>query len=217
MTITVYNIRAVADGAEAEISLEIRSGEQSQTIKGTVSAFMLGELGFGSRIGTIFEIDRKTCDAVLRSMKLHAAIKKGIALLGFSRNTKKSLIRKLTGKGYPADIAEEAAEFLAAHGYIREHDDAEIYAETLANRKLYGKNRIKKELFAKGFESDAIRDALETLDVDFAEICAKRLKNMGGIAVFEEKEAKNKIMASLMRYGFSYDDIKNAKELLRDE
>ena len=40
---------------------------------------------------------------------------------------------------------------------------------------------------------------------------------MGGIAVFEEKEAKNKIMASLMRYGFSYDDIKNAKELLRDE
>lgn len=217
MNITVYNIRAVADGAEAEISLEIRCGEQTQTIKGTVSASMLGELGFGSRLGTIFSIDRKTCDAVLRSMKLHAAIKKGISLLGFSRNTKRSLKQKLCRKGYPADIAEEAAEFLVLRGYIKEHDDAEIYAENLANRKFYGKNRIKKELFAKGFASDAISFALESLDVDFAEICAKRLKNMGGIAVFEEKEAKNKVLASLMRYGFSYEDIKNAAELLRDE
>ena len=31
------------------------------------------------------------------------------------------------------------------------------------------------------------------------------------------KESKNKINSSLNRYGFSYDDIKNAKELLRDE
>ena len=217
MNITVYGIRAVADGAEAEISIELRSGEQTQTIKGLVSASMLGELGFGSHIGTIFEIDRKTCDAVLRSMKLHSAIKKGISLLGYSKSTKRAMKQKLTRKGYPADIAEEAAEFLALRGYIREYDDAEIYAENLANRKFYGKNRIKKELFAKGFESDAISSALDTLDVDFAEICAKRLKNMGGIAVFEQKEAKNKIIASLMRYGFSYDDIKNAKELLRDE
>ena len=100
---------------------------------------------------------------------------------------------------------------------ISEHTDAELLAESLAERKLYGKNRIKKELFAKGFEADAIRDAMESLDVDFAEICAKRVKNMGGIAVFEEKETKSKAMASLMRYGFSYDDVREAVEFLKNE
>jgi hypothetical protein len=74
MTITVYQIRAASGGAEAEISMEIRSGEQTQTIKGAVSAAMLSDLGFGSRMGTVFEIDRATCDAVLRCMKLNAAI-----------------------------------------------------------------------------------------------------------------------------------------------
>ena len=217
MTITVYQIRAACGGAEAEISMEIRSGEQTQTIKGTVSAAMLGDLGFGSRMGTVFEIDRATCDAVLRCMKMNAAIKKGTALLGFSRNTKKSLKQKLVAKGYPADIAEEAAIYLAERGYISEHSDAELLAQSLATRKLYGKNRIKKELFSKGFEAEAIRDAMETLDVDFAEICAKRLKNMGGIALFEEKESRSKMMASLLRYGFSYDDVREALDLLKGE
>lgn len=217
MTITVYQIRAASGGAEAEISMEIRSGEQTQTIKGAVSAAMLGDLGFGSRMGTVFEIDRATCDAVLRCMKLNSAIKKGASLLGFSRNTKKSLKQKLTAKGYPADIAEEAAAYLADRGYISEHSDAELLAQSLATRKLYGKNRIKKELFSKGFEAEAIRDAMEALDVDFAEICAKRLKNMGGIALFEEKESRSKMMASLLRYGFSYDDVRAAVDLLKEE
>ncbi len=214
MTITVYQIRAAAGGAEAEISLEIRSGEESQTIKGTVSAAMLSELGFASRMGTIFEIDRMICDAVLRSMKLQAAIKKGMNLLGFSRNTKKSLKRKLMQKGYPADIAEEAVLFLAEHGYIREHTEAELFAKTLAERKHYGRNRIKKELFAKGFESDVIRETMDTLEADFAEICAKRLKTMGGKALFEDRDRKNKTVAALMRYGFSYEDIKEAWDYL---
>lgn len=217
MTITVYNIRAVSDGAEAEISLKLRSGEKTQIIKGAVSAAMLGEMGFGSRLGTIFEIDRPTCDLLLRYMKLNSAIKKGTALLGFSRNTKKSLKNKLTQRGYPADIAEEAAEYLAVHGYISEHTDAELLAESLAERKLYGKNRIKKELYAKGFEADAIRDAMDALEADFAEICVKRIKNMGGTPVFEEKETRSKAMASLMRYGFSYDDVREAMDILKGE
>ena len=217
MTITVYDIRAVSDGSEAEISLEIRSGENTQQIKGKISAVMLSELSFASRLGTIFEIDRKTCDAVLRSMKLHAAIKKGISLLGFSRNTAKSMKIKLTQRGYPSDIAEEAAVYLASHGYIRENTDAELLAEMLAERKLYGKNRIKKELYAKGFEAESISFALDGLDVDFAEICAKRIKNMGGTSIFEEKATKSKAMAALMRYGFSYDDVRGAMDILKGE
>ncbi len=217
MTVTVYNIRAVADGSEAEISMEIQSGENRQVIKGTVSAMMLSELGFASRIGTIFEIDRMTCEAVIRCIKLQTAIKKGMSLLAFARNTKRGLKQKLIRKGCPAELAEEAVDFLADHGYIRENDDAILFAENLAEKKLYGRSRIKKELFVKGFAPDVISETMDSLEADFAEICAKRIKMMGNLAVFAEKESKSKAMASLMRYGFSYADVKDALELLQDE
>ncbi len=217
MTITVENIRAVSGGEEAEITLAIRSGEESQIIKGSVSAAQLAELHFASRLGMCFEIDRMTCDAVLRSMKLQSAIKKGASLLGFSRNTKRALKNKLIRKGYPADISEEAVIYLAEHGYIREENDAVLLAETLANRRHYGKNRIKKELFAKGFESDIIRETMEEMDVDFAEICMKRIETMGGVEIFSEAESKKKAMAALMRYGFSYEDMKEALAVLKEE
>ena len=34
---------------------------------------------------------------------------------------------------------------------------------------------------------------------------------------FEEKEKKSKAMASLMRYGFSYDDVREALDILKGE
>ncbi|MBQ8497402.1 MAG: regulatory protein RecX [Clostridia bacterium] len=215
MNICVYQIRAVADGAEAEISIEISNGgAETQHIKGKVSAAMLSDLALPASLNVPLPLDRNRCETVLRCMKLYAAIKKGIHLLGYAKNTPKSLQNKLKMKGYPADIAEEAVAYLVEKGYIRESDDAQIFAENLANRKLYGENRIRKEMFAKGFSSDVIRETMELLDTDFAEICAERIEKMGGLSLFKTLETKNKTVAALLRYGFSYEDIREAKDLL---
>lgn len=214
MNICVYQIRAVGDGAEAEIFIEISNGEETQHIKGKVSAAMLSDLALPSSMKTPVPLDRTRCEAVLRCMKLHAAIKKGIDLLGYAKNTAKALQNKLKMKGYPADIAEEAVDFLVEKGYIRESDDAQFFAENLATRKYYGPNRIRKEMFAKGFSADVIRETLDLLDVDFAEICAARIEKMGGLSLFETPERKNKTVAALLRYGFSYEDIRRARDIL---
>ena len=89
-----------------------------------------------------------------------------------------------------------------------------LFAENLAVRKHYGKNRIKKEMFAKGFSADIISETVSCIDVDFAEICAARIEKMGGISLFETPERKQKTVAALLRYGFSYEDIRDAKEML---
>ncbi len=217
MKISICSIRAVSDGAEAEISLEISNETDFQVIKGTVSAAMMAELGLPCFLTSPVSIDRYRCDEILRYMKLNAAIKKGIFLLGYAQNTARSLKTKLIRKGYPADIAEDAVEYLTLRGYIRESDEGMIYAENLANRKHYGKNRIKKEMFAKGFHADIIRETIENMETDFSEICAKRILAMGGASVFDSKEQKAKATAALLRYGFSYDDIKEAILLLKDE
>ena len=217
MKITITSLRAVADGAEIELTLMLDGGEEkTQSVKGRIATSFYMESGLPTTWTEPITIDRDKCDYLMYSMQKTSAIKKGIVFLEYAANTKKSLKMKLIRKGYPADIAEEAAEYLAEKGYIREDNDAARYAEILAERKLYGKSRIKKELFAKGFEGDVIACTMEELDVDFAEICAKRLAKSGGIALFSDPETKRKTTAALMRYGFSYDDIRDALDILRE-
>ena len=216
MKIRLCEIRAASGGAEAEIFLKISSddGARTQEIKGKISAEMLFQLGLPVTLKAPISLEKIRCDEILRCMKLHAAIQKGICFLGFAKNTAKSLKQKLRMKGYPEEIAEEAVRFLIEKGYLQERDDAELLAEHLANRKHYGENRIRKEMYAKGYDAGIIRETLEFLDADFTEICQKRIVSMGGMKIFETKEDKNKAISALLRYGFSYEDIRLAQKAL---
>lgn len=218
MEISIYNIRATAGGAEAEISVEISaSADAVQRLKGTISAEMLAELGLPSMLTSPILIDQARCDELMFCMQKTAAIKKGMSLLDYAQNTKKGLCDKLRRKGYSTEVAEAAADYLAEHGFINEQREAEFLVQTMAGRKLYGKNRIKRELFAKGFEQDVIRSAVENTEIDFGEVCIKRIRSLGGEELFESREKKAKTVAALMRYGFCYDDIKEALNRIREE
>ena len=217
MNISVYRILAVENGEAAEIFLELSNGRASQQIKGTVSAAMFAALGLPLSLKEPLSVDMERCEEILRCMKLYSAIKKGIYLLGYASNTARTLSRKLKTKGYPDDIAEEAVVYLKEKGYIRERDDAVLFAEHLARHKLYGKNRIRKEMFVKGFPDDVIRETLEIPEIDFSEICAKRIRAMGGCSTFDNTAEKNKAISALMRYGFSMHEIREAMVLLRNE
>ena len=216
MQISVYKILALGNGEEAEISLEVSNGRESQYIKGKVSASMLSSLRLPASLKQPILIEREQCEEILRSMKLYSAVRKGLDLLGYSKNTPKALLEKLKKRGYASDIAEEAVAFLVNKGYIREEDDAVQFAENLV-KKGYGKKRIKQELFRKGFSEDVLREALYFEDFDFSEACAKRIRSMGGVEIFETSEKRSKAIASLLRYGFSYEDIQEARKLLLDE
>lgn len=208
MTISVLSVRAASGGAEAEVRMEIADGDRVQHVGGTILAALFSETGLPWQIKTPLSIDKETCEHILFSIEVTSAIKKGLVFLDFSGYSAKRLRRKLTEKGFSGEAAKAAVEYLCSHGCINEERDAQMLAETLANRKLYGKNRIQRELFAKGFEEAVIRSALEVLDIDFAELCARRIASMGGLPCFEERAAKQKAIAALMRYGFSYDDIR---------
>jgi SOS response regulatory protein OraA/RecX len=56
---------------------------------------------------------------------------------------------------------------------------------------------------------------MEDDDIDFVLICAKRIEKMGGREIFADRDEKRKAIAALTRYGFSYDDIKDALKMKR--
>ena len=181
MEITVTEIRAMAGGAEAAVSVRICSGSAVQNLKGNLLAEMLMELGLPWEFTSPIAIDKNRCDELIFCIEKTAAIKKGLSLLEYAQNTAKTLKRKLMQKGYSAEAASAAVEYLLSHGFIHEKNDAQLFSETLAKRKLYGRNRIKKELYAKGFDGDVIKEVMASMeDEDFVEICAKRMDMMGG-------------------------------------
>ena len=58
--------------------------------------------------------------------------------------------------------------------------------------------------------SDVIREALENTEADFVQACTERISMMGGKEIFAEPRQKQKAISALLRYGYSYDDIREA-------
>lgn len=217
MRISILSLQKTVGGSETEFSVEITDGENLQTIQGSVLTDLLSEDFYPKHIEEPVLISREACDELIHCMEETKAIKKGIALLAYSGCTIKAMKRKLMLKGFSEETSTEAAIYLGSHGFIREERDASMLLQTLVQRKLYGENRIKKELFAKGFDEDVIRKVLGELDTDFSDICARRIARMGGIECFSDRLSRQKIVASLMRYGFSYEDIREAIQKLSEK
>ena len=210
LKISLYKINPVSGGEETELYTEISNEDNLERNKFIVSAEMFFELGLSLNAELPIDISREKYDEIIDLSEKNSAIKKGIYILSFSDNTKKGLAKKLVSKGFSRHSAEYASYFLAEAGYINEESSAELLARDMAEKKLYGPKRIAVALCEKGFSKEAIDKVSNEFFVDFSAICRKRIEKMGGLSIFSDKDEKKKAVAALLRYGFSYDDIKDA-------
>jgi SOS response regulatory protein OraA/RecX len=215
VNILLYKINPISGGEEIELYIEISAGENAERSKFTVNAEMFFELGFSVEFKNILPITREKYEDIRAYSQKNEAVKKGISLLSFSDNTKKGLQKKLVSKGFSRESAEYASDFLEKAGDINELESAKALARDMACKKLYGAKRINASLYQKGFSGEAISHSMEDDDIDFVLICAKRIEKMGGREIFADRDEKRKAIAALTRYGFSYDDIKDALKMKR--
>ena len=205
MTVSVLSISARGD-SEIAVTFELRKGELRQK-----ECFLLSASVFADLHLTVGECDRDTFDTVSEAAELYRATKKGLSLLGYGTASQKALYRKLVMKGFSKDIAQKAASELSENGFINENSDAVREAERCVV-KLWGKKRIVAHLRSKGYSDESIREAIYSLEdngIDFAELCAERLEKTTDSLPCDPKEMQ-KLVASLMRYGFSGGEIKEA-------
>jgi SOS response regulatory protein OraA/RecX len=205
MKISVLSVTARGED-EIYVTLEIREGDQWQKESFLLSAKAFADLGI-----SVGECDREEYDRISRAAEIYRALKKGLTLLSYSRCSKKALVRKLISKGFSREYAIGASDELVREGYIDEHADALREAEICVS-KLWGENRIRATLYEKGYPDDAISAAMYSLEdsgVDFSEICAARLERFVDEIPSDPKE-KQKLVASLIRYGFSSSQIRDA-------
>lgn len=132
----------------------------------------------------------------------------------FAPSSLRGLERKLVQKGFDSDISKEAVEFISSRNIVDEADVAYRRAELMV-KKLWGRSRIIPKLREEGFSDDTVKSLGEFLnEVDF-EFCCAMLIEKKFKAVPQDRSERDKMVASLSRYGYSLPEIKKAISILK--
>ncbi len=186
-----------------------RSGPKPKRVKLHLLVEQYADLqaeGHPVRVG---EITEQWAGELIEAGKLCAAIKRGMWLLQYGDRSARRLTAKLIAKGIDRDTAATATAYLVRKGYIHEDDTARLRAEQ-SLRKGWGPRRIREDLRAQGFTTEASEEAMEALsEVDFAEICADVIRKKYW-ELPEDRADRRKMTAALMRLGYDNDHIREA-------
>ena len=206
-----------ADGETLTVTLETQ-GEDGARLRRKIPLTVEQYAALKVQPGRLFE---EEADRLEHAGRLCLAIRKAGELLGYGDMSARTLVRKLTARGIDRAVADEAADWLAARGMLRE--DASALARAVADaRKGWGPRRIRQDLLAHGYPSEAADAALDALHdpedpayVDFDAVCRSvlRVKLGRDAALTADRAACGRLIAAMMRLGYDSDTV---REALRD-
>ncbi len=132
-------------------------------------------------------------------------------MIGSGEKSKREIARRLRRRGIGDEAADWAAKMLEKNGYLNEDDSCERIAESAVHTKHYGRRRVLDYLLSHGYGRDAATRAVDGIDSE--EYRAALMYNISHkyphAADCDIKE-RQKIVASLMRLGFSGGEIGDA-------
>lgn len=135
------------------------------------------------------------------------------ASFAYAPSSLRALEKKLVLKGFERDVAQDAIFAVRSRGFVDEADIAFRRAQLMVG-KLWGRNRIIAKLREEGFDGDTVTFALRQLsDVDFAENCAALIRKKYRGTPSDASE-KNKMLASLSRFGYTGAEIRMAIDII---
>ncbi len=209
----VLDVRPDGEGAFVLVVLSCpREGDRSDRDRVTVRLLVEQYAELAPKRG---ELPPEQADALIGAGRLAEAVRRAATLLQYGDSSERRLIYKLTAKGIDRADAEAAVAYLVAKGMIAEDRGAVRRAEQDA-RKLWGPRRIREDLRAQGYGSEAIEAAMLALDdreVDFAQSCATVIRRKWG-GVPTDRAARAKYRAALLRLGFESDTVREAERLI---
>ena len=151
----------------------------------------------------------------MKQEKVGSCYASAMRLLAYADRSEKQLREQLERRGYGKEEINDAIELLKEKKYLSDPRFMEQCARYLANRKLYGRGRIRIELILKfGRESYAlnypqIESSLED-SVNYHE-------NALTLARKHFARGRDYIFAKLKNNGFSSDEIKYALTCLDEQ
>ena len=206
-------------------SITETKGMVSVTVNGGYDAFETFSVSAG-RLKRLSRpiVEGMTVDEELYSELEHAAevtkaVRIAADLLSSSDKSARTLKRRLTEKGISPDAAEDAVEFMMRKGYLNEVRQASLYAAAAVRTKLHGKRRIARDLYGKGYDQSAIREAVDEIsEEEYAAALQKYLDKTLAKSYNVDRDQIRRIAAACERLGHSPSDaIRSIKERASDD
>ena len=166
---------------------------------------------YGIEIGEkLSEEDYKEITEILIPKR---ALDRSYNLLMTKDYTEKQLREKLRGDAYPEDVIDVTVEKLKYERFLDDRRYAENYIFWKAKER--SRNRIFMDLAQKGIDSglaeEVYRTLLEKNDIDSEANAVAAFLTKKKIEPEElDYEEREKLIAKLLRKGFSYDSVKKA-------
>jgi regulatory protein len=141
---------------------------------------------------------------------LKTAKSQALRHLAYRDRSKRELVQYMEKKGHASSTIQKTIQYLENLNYIDDQRFAMVWSQSRVERKKFGKERVRRELFAKGIASNIIETTLDTLyganpEKDLALACAsKKLASLDGL---EPQKKARRLAHYLQRRGFSADII----------
>ncbi len=213
MKIELISVSSVSEGAEMLLTFSL-CNEEGGSERRKLLIFTDRYLELGLHKGAV--VDAEAFDELERISRECVAIRRGSDLLSYSSSSKVRLAQRLRAKGIDAENAKNAAQRLEEMGLIDEEADVERAVQSYI-RKLWGKKRIYRELMAKGYESEHISRELGSIDDEAWVRNCVALFYKKHKAIPDDSETQKKIVASLVRYGYGFSEIKEALSIIEND
>ena len=134
------------------------------------------------------------------------AVQKAYNLLSYRSHSRRELYTKLC-RNFDSDCAETACNKMENLGLINDEEYCKAKAEYLINVKKCSLGETRAKLLTLGINKDIIESCIELYDSD---VQAENLRYIIEKKYYSKLDQPQKVIAALMRKGFSYSDIKSA-------
>ncbi|WP_178669275.1 regulatory protein RecX [uncultured Eubacterium sp.] len=161
------------------------------------------------------EITQEEWESLTDSIYFKKAVDKCYDLLSRRDHSVKELKTKLL-RTVDEKNADKAIEKMLEYGYLDDEKYARNLVKYLAQSRNMSKNHIKQEMFKRGIPNEIINWVMEDYEFDnvssVVDLIMTKYRNK-----LNNEDGNKKVIASLMRKGFSYSDIKNAFYRIENE
>ena len=161
------------------------------------------------------EITQEEWKSLTDSIYYKKAVDKCYDLLSRRDHSVKELKTKLL-RTVDEKNTDKAIEKMLELGYLDDEKYARNLVKYLAQTRNMSKNHIKQEMFKRGIPNEIIILVMEDYEFDnvscVVDLILTKYRNK-----LNNEDGNKKVIASLMRKGFSYSDIKNAFYRIENE
>jgi regulatory protein len=140
-----------------------------------------------------------------------------LRLLGRRDYTRTELRSKLTTRGYPGDVVEDVLARLVEERLVDDGRAAAAHVRTASHVKGRGRQRIARELTARGIDESLAADALAQISPEDERAVLRRILERTPLPPHPTPADRRRVFQRLVRRGFSIDLVAKVLRYGTDE